>query len=61
MGSIPKPVPKGTKLYTTLARCCRYQYRRPNGVQPVHSKEGDFAGWASLPQKIDGVYIYWII
>lgn len=55
----PKTIPEGTKLYTTLARCCHYQMRRPSGVQAVTGQDGKFAGFAALPEKQDGVTVLW--
>lgn len=54
-----KTIPAGTKLYTTLARCCHYQMRRPSGVQAVIGQDGKFAGFAALPAKQDGMDVVW--
>lgn len=59
MNIITKTIPEGTKVYSTLARCCHYQMRRPPGVQAVLPKEGKPGGFAALPAKQDGVDVVW--
>ena len=59
MNITTKTVPAGTKLYTTLARCCLYQMRRPSGVQAVIGQDGKLAGFAALPAKQDGFIVSW--
>jgi hypothetical protein len=56
-----KQIPAGTKVYTTLARCCQHQQRRPSGVQAVLDvTTGQSVGFAALPAKADGVEIIWV-
>ncbi len=44
-----KTIPAGTKVYKTLAACCRYQHRLPAGVQPVFDiVTRESAGFAAL-------------
>lgn len=55
------PLVRPTKIYTTLARACRYGQVLPNFVQPVFkTNDGiDFyrVGFAVGPAKLDGQYI----
>lgn len=54
-------IPVDTKVYKTLANCCKHQYVRPAGVAVVFSTlTKDACGFARLPEKIDGVYIKWV-
>jgi len=45
-----KTIPAITKVYKTLAACCRYQHRLPAGVQPVFDMvTRELVGFAALP------------
>jgi hypothetical protein len=60
MKTITKFIPVGTKVYATLANCCRYQNVRPGGAQPVFDAASKKSlGFAVLPEKLDGSYVYW--
>jgi hypothetical protein len=53
-------IPLGTKVYSTLANCCRHQNTLPGGAQPVFSADTKKPlGFAKLPEKVDGAHIYW--
>lgn len=64
-----KTIPAGTKIYASLANCCRHQSVRPGGVQPVfnaadiasqnHMLQARAIGFAALPEREAGVYITW--
>lgn len=61
MQSINKLIPVGTKVYKTLANCCRHQSVIPRGVQPVFSsRTNEPIGFARLPEKADAVYVHWL-
>jgi len=56
-------VESNVKIYSTLKRCCTYQNVRPGAVQPVFSSNtlnGRRVGFAALPEKINGEYIFWV-
>lgn len=45
-----RTIPKNTKIYKTLANCCKHQNRLPGGVQPVFDKvTKNHIGFAALP------------
>ena len=58
--STVKQIPANTKIYSTLARCCKYQSVLPSYVQSVFdSKTKKPTGFSALPEKVEGAYIYW--
>lgn len=59
MATITKQIPALTKVYSTLAACCRFQHTLPGGAQPVFDATMAPVGFARLPEKIDGVYVTW--
>jgi hypothetical protein len=61
MTTVTKVIPKNTKIYTSLERCCRYQFRLPGGVRPIFDAVTKSPiGFASLPEKQDGEYLFWV-
>lgn len=60
MNYIRKTIPEGTKIYTTLSRACRYQQRRPSGVQCVSDPTTlEVIGFAALPATYEGKTVLW--
>jgi len=65
MSLLTKTIPAKTKIYSTLNRCCTYAQKRPGAVQPIFKpykidNKYPLLGWAFLPERIDGVYIFWV-
>lgn len=51
-----KKIPKNTKIYKTLANCCKHQNILPGGCSPVFdAKTKEAIGFAALSSNI-----YWI-
>jgi hypothetical protein len=61
METTTKTISSSIKIYSSLGRCCKYTNTLPRGVQPVFdATTNKFLGFAALPEKEHGTYIYWV-